>query len=356
MSFFLPAGLTARYHQAWLGDIAVLSPGEIPTVDFYLTPRLAELAPERVRLLDSRTLDPTADALPVGALVIIVRHASRHWLRYLAEHADRWCGIAWLVDDDIPAAWRCTELPLDYRLRTSGRFLQVARDLLSVCDRVWVSTEVLRQHYTKWNPLVLPPLQPFRPRHAAPSGVRRWCYHGTRAHRAEINWLKPVVEAVQQRVPDAEFEIMGGADVRRLFAGIPRVRVLAPRSWPDFVAHCRSSEIALGVAPLLPGRFNAARAHVKIFDIAHCGAVGVYSRREPYFPRLAEAGAIFVADQQAEWSQAVTTLLLDDARRRDLYEQTSAWLARQKPEQSLAMLLAPVRRSAEPASTCPHRS
>ena len=339
MSFFLPARLTARYHQPWCGDVVVLSPGAVPTVDFYLTPRLAELAPERVRLLDSRAIDPAADSLPVGALVIIVRHACKHWLRFLAENANRWCGVAWLLDDDIPAAWRCTELPLDYRLRTSGRFLQVARDFLSVCDRVWVSSEVLQQRYAQWNPLLLPPLHPFRPRHAAPSGVRRWCYHGTRAHRAEINWLKPVVAAVQQRVPDAEFEIMGGGAVRNLFAGIPKVNVLPPLSWREYVAHCENSNIAVGLAPLLPGYFNAARAHVKIFDIVHAGAVGIFSRRAPYFPNLAAAGVVFVDDDPRAWSEQIAALLLDDRQRLERFARSLDWISRRQPAQSLRDLI-----------------
>ncbi len=339
MSFLLPAGLTTRYHQPWCGNVAVLSPGAVPTIDFYLTPRLAELGPERLKLFDSRVLDATADSLPVGTMVIIVRHASRRWLRFLAAHADRWCGVAWLVDDDIPAAWRCKELPLDYRLRTSGRFLRVARDLLSVCDRVWVSTNELQKRYAQWNPLVLPPLNAFPPRHAAPSGVRRWCYHGTRAHRAEFNWLRPVVRQVQHQVPDAEFEIMGGTNVRRLFAGIPRVNVLPPRSWQDYVAHCENSNIAVGLAPLLPGYFNAARAHVKIFDIVHAGAVGVFSRRAPYFPNLAAAGAVFVDDDQHAWSEHIAKLLLDDKRRLTHFARSTDWIKQQHPAQSLLELI-----------------
>jgi len=339
VSLLVPAALTARYQQPWCGDVAVLSPGAVPTVDFYLTPRLAELAPERVRLFDSRALDAAAQSLPVGTFVIIVRQASRRWLRFLAEQADRWCGVAWLIDDDIPAAWRCRELPLDYRLRTSGRFLRVATDLLGVCDRVWVSTEELQKRYTQWNPLVLPPLHPFQPRHAAPAGVRRWCYHGTRAHRAEINWLKPVVAAVQARVPGSEFEIMGGVGIRRLLAGIPRVHVLPPRGWRDYVDHCRNSHIAVGLAPLLPGYFNAARAHVKLFDLANAGAVGVYSRRAPYFPTLATAGVVFADDDQAVWSEQIVALLLDDARRLSLFSRAMDWIDATPPQPGMRELI-----------------
>jgi hypothetical protein len=326
VSLFLPEALSAHYRETWSGHVAVLSPGNVPTVDFYMTPRLAELPSKQVHAFDSRVLDPVAQSLPVGTFVIIVRHAVAPWLRFIRKHASRWSGVAFLIDDDIPAAWRCKELPLDYRLRTSARFLRVARDLSSVCDRAWVSTDELRNRYRHWNPVVLPPLSPFQPRQAAPSGVRRWCYHGTRAHQDEINWLKPVVREVQNRVPNAEFEIMGGAGIRRLFAGVPRVNVLPTCVWPEYVAHCENSDIAVGLAPLLPGYFNAARAHVKIFDIANAGAVGVYSRRAPYFPDLAAAGAAFVDDDQAAWSEQIAALLNDDARRMALFSQAMDWI------------------------------
>jgi hypothetical protein len=82
----------------------------------------------------------------------------------------------------------------------------------------------------------------------------------------------------------------------------------------------------VGLAPLLPGYFNAARAHVKIFDIANAGAVGVYSRRAPYFPDLAAAGAAFVDDDQAAWSEQIAALLNDDARRMALFSQAMDWI------------------------------
>ncbi len=331
--------INAHYHQAWSGAVALLSPGAVPSVDFYLTPRLAELVPGALHQFDSRAWDTAAHMLPAGTFVIIARHASNAWLRFLAERREHWSGVAFFMDDDIPAAWRCRELPLDYRLRTSGRFLRVARGLSRVCDRAWVSTEVLRARYPDWHATILPPLNPFRMRPATAAGVRRWCYHGTRAHNLEMRWLKPVVQVVQNRVPDAEFEVMGGAAIKRLFAGIPRVSVLAPRPWRDYAAYCENAAISLGVAPLLPGHFNAARAHVKIFDIAHCGAIGVYARRAPYFPALEASGAAYADDDPRAWSDAIVALLTDDARRLEQYARAAEWIGNQQPIPSLGDLI-----------------
>ena len=334
-----PRAFTARHDQSWTGHVAVLAPGAIPTVDFYVTPRLIGLSSGSVHRFDSRAWDPSSRSLPAGTFVVVVRHASGPWLRFLAKQAGQWSGVAFLMDDDLPAAWRCRELPLDYRLRTSGRFLRVGHGLSRVCDQAWVSTEVLRSRYPDWHPSLVPPLNPFAIRGAASHGTRRWCYHGTRAHMLELNWLRPVVEAVQARVPDAEFEVTGGAAVRRLFAGIPRVRVLAPMPWREYAAYCERSELAVGLAPLLPSPFNDARAHVKAFDIAHCGAVGIFSRRAPYVPALDTAGATYCGDSQAEWIDRVTHLLTDDAQRMALYSRTADWQSRQRPAPSLQNLV-----------------
>lgn len=336
----MPPAFSARYHASWSGHIAVLSPGPVPSVDFYLTPRFVELDQRALHHFDSRIWQPGGQQLPPGTFIVIVRHASTAWLRFIEQHSARWSGVAFLLDDDLASAWRCRELPWDYRLRTSARFHGIVQRLTRICDRAWVSTETLRQRYASWNPTLLPPLNPFQSRSAAPLGSRRWCYHGTRAHIVEMHWLKPVVSAVQNRVPDAEFEIMGGTGIKRLFAGIPRVSVIAPKSWVDYQAYCSNAEIAVGLAPLLGSKFNATRAHVKIFDIAHCGAVGIYSNRAPYFPALTAAGAEFAGDDRHEWSDKIAALLHEDERRREMYETSSAWIELQRPAKNLADLIA----------------
>lgn len=325
---FTSPPFSARYQAEWRGCVVILAPGDVPTVDFYLTPRLD--ASVTTLRFDSRRWHEDAVHLPHGTQIIIVRHAARRWLRFIAAQASRWSGVAFLMDDDLPAAWRCRELPLDYRLRTSARFGCIADLLMHTCDRAWVSTDTLRERYRHWNANTLAPLHPFQPRAAARAGCRRWCYHGTRAHAREIRWLRAVVAQVQARVPDAVFEIMGRRRVQRLLAGIPRVEVLPPLSWADYRRHCDQARIAVGIAPLLPGHFNAARAHVKAFDIAHCGAIGVFTRRSPYFPALNGSGALFADDDIDAWTDSVVGLLTDDSARQQRYERMTHWLQEER--------------------------
>lgn len=323
LSLFHP---NVHYVSEWSGSVAILAPGPLPTVDYYIKPRLRGLPEEAVRQFDSRRFDQRALSLPQGTFVVIVRHAASQWLRWLASEPARWAGVAFLMDDDIPAAWSCRELPLDYRLWTSGRYVWVRRKLEKVCDRIWVSNERLQARYSDAFPQILPPLEPFAPREAAPRGNRRWAYLGTRIHKQEIRWLIPVVAAVQARSTDCEFVIFGDKKVEKRFSGIPRVSVLPPRSWPEFASYCRSTSVAVGVAPLLPGRFNAMRSEVKIFDITRCGAAGLFTNGPPYAPGLNDIAAGLLPNEPDIWVRSIVALLEDDDRRKACFARASEWV------------------------------
>lgn len=313
-----------RYREQWSGSVLILAPGELPTTDFYLTPRIGKLDPKSVFRFDSRRLDTDPEKLPVGTFVVIVRHASPAWLHALERCHNRWSGVAYLMDDDIPMAWRCGDVPLDYGLWTTGRYLRIKHLLPRVCDRVWVSTPALRERYPGTR--VVPPLPYVAARGPAPKGTRRWGYHGTRIHQRELRWLVPVIKAVQQAVPTAEFEVFGGPRVVRLFSGIPRVRMLPTLSWLDYAAYCDNSSLAVGVAPLLPGKFNAVRSHTRAFDIASCGAAGIFSSREPYASALAGTGAALLPDEPDVWAAGIVRLLTDDELREEQYHRTVQWM------------------------------
>lgn len=317
----------ARYRTPWSGKVLVLSPGLIPTVDFYLKPRLVGLGDGNPVYRDSRTFAAGDEVLiGAGVFVVIVRHIGQQWLGKLIDAATRLSGVAFLMDDDIPGAWRCHELPIDYALWTAGRYWRSRNGLAKVCDRIWYSTLALLERYPSERASLLFPIEPGKIRAVTPSGGRRWAYHGTRVHQQEIRWLVPIVEAVQAVDSAFEFEIFGNAGIQRLFSHIPRVSVLPACSWTGYLNHCRVSNLAVGVAPLLPGRFNAYRSHVKVFDIARCGAVGVFSDREPYRSALSGSGSLLVNDSPSVWIDAVVNLLGDDRRRFECFAITAAWI------------------------------
>ncbi len=313
----------ARYRRSWSGDVLVLSPGDIPTVDFYLRSR-ASRSSCRVRYTVGSLSED--ESPPAGTFVVIVRHAAADELRWLQRHASAFCGAAYLMDDDIPAAWQCRDVPLDYGLWTSARYWSIAGRLAALCDRVWVSTSELKRRYAASQPRVVPPSINVDEIVPAQQGCRRWGYHGTRIHHRELRWLVPLVERVHETLPKVNFEVFGGPAVQRLFAQLSRVTVLPPRSWHQYLDYCRGNRLAVGVAPLLPGRFNEARSHVKLFDMARCGALGVFPGDAPYAELLSDAGCRLVRGDVRAWAEEICGLFADESQRLANYETTLAWI------------------------------
>ncbi|MBK7522589.1 MAG: hypothetical protein IPI75_21180 [Gammaproteobacteria bacterium] len=302
------------------GEWLVLSPGLIPTTDIYLRTRLGEQA----RYIDTRATRAAACVLPDGACVIIVRHAPRSWLRWLEQHRARLARVVYLLDDDIPQAMRAGELPLYYAWRTAWRYALARRALERVCSEVWVSTDELRRRYPEAAARVCEPLYLPCANRAAPERI--YFYHGSRAHRDEIAWLVPVVRELQAAQSDWLFEIFGDARVRRLFAGIPRVRVRPPMRWPEYLAHAAGAHYLVGLAPCFDTPFNRARSHAKLFDITRLGAAGVYSALPPYAGKI-EPGAtgVLCANKPGEWVEAVLALMRDETTRHAIHQRALAW-------------------------------
>lgn len=329
----------ARYETPWSGQLIVLAPGNIPTTDYYVSTRVNGLPAEQGYRFDSTRAGGWPAKLPAGAFVVIVRYASRAWLDYLRRQ-EGLSGVAFLADDDLAGAWRCRDVPRLYGVRTSWRFVSTRRQLGELCDRVWVSTRVLADRYPRVPTTVVPPLAFECASAVAPAGCRRWGYHGTWIHGREIRWLVPIVAAVHEALPDAEFELFGDRRVVRMFHDIPRVRVLRKRYWPEYLAYARSASLAVSLAPLLPGRFNAARAHTKLFDIIRCGAVGLFSSRPPYSTALADSGAVLLDDDPSVWIAQVSRWLDDDALRLAGFARLTDWVSMHCGDGDIARLIA----------------
>lgn len=309
--------------------LALLTPGPAPSADYYFRTRL-EGRGLRHLWVDTRALAPCALAPGAldGLLAVVVRHAPRPWLERLEQDAPRLGGVVFFLDDDLPGAAFDPWLPRRYALRTTLRFLSIRRRLAGLCAQVWAATPALAQRYPEARALVLPPLPLGAPARPRPDGPLTIFYHGTASHGREKRWLVDIVTRVQAACPDSVFEISGGEDVRALYAGIPRVRLLPPLPWPEFQARLERGPLDIGLAPLLESPFNGARSHTKFLEITRSGAVGVYSRRGPY-AAVVEHGqtGLLADDSPAQWVDAVLRLAGDPALRQGLAQRAGDWCA-----------------------------
>ena len=258
-------------------------------------------------------------------MVVIVRHAPLRWLRWLEEQKEQLSRVVFLIDDDIPAAILASELPFGYAVKTAWRYCRTRRLLARLCSEVWVSTPELARRYAASSPRLLEPRYVDELSTGEPDAIV-YFYHGSWAHRREIEWLVPIVRRIQEEVPHAWFEIFGTDRVRHLFKGIPRVRIVHPMPWKDYLAYAGTVRYQLGLAPCFDTKFNRARSHSKVFDITRLGAAGIYSNVIPYAENVVHGKTGFLcANDQDKWIAQITMLLQDQDMRNCLYQGAQDW-------------------------------
>ena len=304
--------------------MVVLTPGEIPTTDLYLRENLRERFGEAVTYVNTLRTLPDDVVLGSDTLVVIVRYAPKKWLQWLLRRQNKLAGIALLVDDDMPTALRMPELPFRYAMKTAWRYARTRRLLGQLCSEIWVSTPELANRYARFSPRLLEPN--YVESKTAGEEKSVYFYHGTWAHRREIEWLVPVVRQVQEAIPEAWFEIMGTDRVRRLYRGIPRVRVVHPMPWKDYLAYAGTVTYQVGLAPCFDTEFNRARSHSKLFDITRMGAAGIYANVTPYREKVIHGRTGYLCEnEQDKWVAALTRLLNDEELRTSLCLNAREW-------------------------------
>jgi glycosyltransferase involved in cell wall biosynthesis len=305
-------------------SVLALAPGEIPTTSLYLKGRIEERFGVSVHYVDGLKTSPERVMVDDDAWIVIVRYAPPRWLRWLERQRQKLAGVVYLLDDDIPSAVGAMELPLMYALKTAWRYARTRRLLERLCSEVWVSTPELAGRYPSARPKLWEPHYLDSPFSAERPVV--YFYHGTWAHRQEIEWLVSVVRRVQESVPHACFEIMGTAQVRRLYRGIPRVRIVHPMPWTDYLAYAGTIQYHVGLAPCFDTFFNRARSHNKIFDITRLGAAGIYSNSVPYADKIVHGQTgLLCENSEDSWVAAITSLLQDVETRAAMYQGAVQW-------------------------------
>lgn len=293
--------------------VVVVEEGRSPSGDYLLHPWLASQG-VRVRLCEARQAPP-ADALATGDFVAVVRYLHPAWRRAIQRHRARLSGLAWFLDDDLLDPAALAELPKPYAAKARSLALRMAPWFAQMGAQWWVATPALADKYAARAPLLLP-LAPPPALTARADGAVRLAYHGSASHARELAWLAPLLAQVLAVRPQCHLEVIGDLSVNRLFRELPRTTILHPMSWPAYLAHTQQGQADIGLAPLLPGVFNAGRGAVKFFDYARMGATGLYSATPPYagFVRDGVDG-VLVPTETSAWAAALLALIDDPTRR-----------------------------------------
>ncbi|MDD2725547.1 MAG: glycosyltransferase [Methylovulum sp.] len=289
-----------------------------PSTDFFILPILVAGGYPVIRCGHN---DVPGRASLSNAIVIFVRYVPSAWVKLIAASRQHLRALIFFMDDDVLDFSASAGMPVSYRYKLAKLALRRRAWLRQQQVRLWVSTPYLVEKYADWRPqLVLPSPTAF------PERVRRIFYHGSIAtHKAEIRWLRPVMEEVLYKEEQAVFEIIGKKEVFELYRSLPRVTVVHTLKWSAYQAFLAIPGRHVGLNPLLDIPFNRARSYTKFFDITRSGAVGIYT------PECACASVVghgqnglLVNPDPDAWVAAILSLIQDENYRQTLLRNAEA--------------------------------
>lgn len=296
----------------------VLSEGYTATTDYFILPFLAKLGYE-TSLLDSRAL-PEAFNLIAYQLIVISRYLSGQQLAWLEKYRQSDIKIVYFMDDDLFDFQSLQGLPWRYQWKIFTKALKHRSRLQQLCDEIWLSTPYLAEKYARLHPVLLNPAATLKTLESKkPVQV---CYHGTASHQGEIDWLLPVIAAVQSRSDNVHFDLFGSHAVAKAVNKLPRVSVLHQMTWPNYLAFTSTQKRDIALAPLLGSAFNAARGPTKFYDYARMGAIGLYSDVSPYQEFIRDDVDGFLLDNEPLlWVEKILQLADNKLRRETMLAQ-----------------------------------
>lgn len=254
-------------------------------------------------------------------IIIIIRFISRSLQAILTGQIHKFSHIIYFMDDDLLDPLALHDLPKQYRKKLLKKSAEQHRWLTRHCDNVWVSTAYLESKYAHLKALFLGS-KPSKEMLESGNFVKI-AYHGTSSHQEEKKWLFPVISKVLASCPNVVFEIFGEHEVYKLYRQLPRVSVLHPMSWENYLEYTKSHSIDIGLAPLLDSKFNQARGAVKYFDFIRMNAVGIYSNVSPYADVIIhDVNGQLISNSPLEWVSAIINLVNDSEKRALLFNNS----------------------------------
>jgi hypothetical protein len=288
---------------------------EIPTVEFYFVAGLCDL----IGAAEDGTEKPIVRLGPHtfarGAHLVVVRYANADELTLLRRP---WRSVHYVLDDMLPVARACRELPADYRARLGSFADNVLPRILALRPQIVAPSRAILDLFPDYEGVLLDPacaLSPPAPErfaHHDGRAPRRLAFLATRSHAASLGLLEAIADGLAARLPGARITVFLGRHLPRNLQRHPAIENRAALAWPAFrrLLHSERFHIGLGLLPDTP--FNRGRSITKLLDHAAVGAAGLYSARPPFSSVVREgADGRLLADDPHAWCEAIAQLCRD---------------------------------------------
>jgi len=291
-----------------MNKIYVIEEQPNPSSDYYVLPAIGH---SKHNIIKCGFKDlPDQEALN-EAIIIFVRYVPNNWATLVDATKDKIKQIIFFIDDDVLDFNATESMPWHYRLKLFRLAATKTSWLKKNNAQLWVSTPYLLQKYGAWSPRLI-----------SPSSVPlvqscRVFYHGSSTHKAEVHWLRPIIEEVLKKDERITFDIVGEKDTFKAFKGLPRVTTIHPMKWPAYLRFTSSYKADIGLAPLLNNSFNKSRSYCKFFDFTRSNAVGIYSKGSEYEKVLThEKNGLILATLPEIWIDNILDLAKKPGKRK----------------------------------------
>lgn len=224
--------------------------------------------------------------------------------------------VCYDIDDfllDVPSTH-----PLFHNFQRTAPFI---RKILPNVDLVTVTTEVLRERLTPFNPntVVIPnfidesAIMPLAPTGNTQKTVI--AYMGSPTHGEDLELIEDVLFQIRNRFGSAvEFIFWGcaGTNLAKLGRVIP-----FDDSYTSFLKSLGQVHFDIGLAPLANSVFNRCKSNIKWLEYSAYARAGVYSDLEPYRNSVehGKTGMLARNDPQ-EWLDALEYLITHPTERK----------------------------------------
>lgn len=159
-------------------------------------------------------------------------------------------------------------------------------------------------------------------------------WQGSTTHNEDFRITIDALARVMQEHKHVHLEILGGMTIegfRNVFSEFPealleRVNIKpGVPAWDNFPALLRSQRWDIGIAPITDDLFNHSKSHIKWLEYSMVKIPTIASKVYPYYKKVGKTDTIqdgitgLLADQN-EWYEKLTTLVTNEALRKELAE------------------------------------
>jgi glycosyltransferase involved in cell wall biosynthesis len=291
----------------------------LPTADYYFLLAMGHaVAPGPVATAERPIVRLGPHVFVHQRCVLIVRYITPAELAAIRDlRPER---VYYVIDDMLPIAERCHELPDGYRRRLAGFARDVMPDILAL-DPIIVapSPAILALFPDLHGELLNPCALSIAPDHDhfAQAGPLRMAFLGTRSHCNGLEFIAPALRDVLG--DDIRLTLFFGRHLPQDLARLPGIDNRQPLTWPAYRAFVAQERFHVLLAPLPETPFNRGRSISKLMDAAAVGAALLTSDREPFRSALTDGeGGHLLPDDPARWASAIRRLARDRQKARHL--------------------------------------